>query len=91
MGLKPISLRQMEEQTGDAYEAVIIISQRAKQILRDRAVAKAMQENENEEYGVFDEVVEKNPEDYVEVEKATNIAVDEFLNGELNWDYVTEE
>lgn len=91
MGLKPISLRQMEEQTTDAYEAVIIISQRAKQILRDRAVAKAMQETESEEYGVFDEVIERDPEDYVEVNKAPNIAVDEFLNGNLKWEYSGEE
>jgi len=91
MGLKPISLRQMEEQTSDAYEAVIVIAQRAKQILRDRLVAKAMQETESEEYGVFDEVVEKTPDDYVEVEKSTNLAVDEFLNGELKWEYNEED
>lgn len=90
MTLKPISLRQMEEQTGDAYEAVVIISQRAKQILRDRMVARAMQESESEEYGVFDEVVEKNPDDFVEEEKATTIAVEEFLTGDLKWKYREE-
>ncbi len=40
MSLKPLSFRQIEEQTGDIYEAVVVMERRAKQILRDRLVEK---------------------------------------------------
>jgi len=36
--------------------------------------------------GVFDEVDEKNPEDYEELEKPTTVAVDEFISGNIKWE-----
>ena len=41
---------------------------------------------EEVEMGVYDEVVEKNPEDYEELEKPTTVAVNEFIDGNLKWD-----
>jgi len=35
--------------------------------------------------GVYDQVVDENPEDYVESEKATTVAVNEFMDGKLKW------
>jgi len=40
---------------------------------------------EDVEMGVYDQIDEKNPEDYEEVDKATTVAVNEFINGELVW------
>ena len=87
MSLKPLSFRQMEEQTGDIYEAVVVMERRAKQILRDRLAEKIIKEEESREMGVFDEVPDEiDPETYQEVEKVTTVAIEEFINGDLTWD-----
>ena len=86
MSLKPLSFRQMEEQTGDIYEAVVVMERRAKQILRDRLVEKIIKEEESRDMGVFDEVPDEiDPETYQEVEKVTTVAIEEFINGDLTW------
>ena len=38
MSLKPISIRDMEDQSGDIYESVVVMSKRAKQVLSYRIV-----------------------------------------------------
>ena len=86
MSLKPLSFRELEEQTGDIYEAVVVMERRAKQILRDRLVEKIIKEEESMEMGVFDEVPDEiDPETYQEVEKVTTVAIEEFINGDLTW------
>jgi len=80
MSLKPLSFRQIEEQTGDIYEAVVVMERRAKQILRDRLVEKIIKEEESRDMGVFDEVPDEiDPETYQEVEKVTTVAIEEFI------------
>jgi len=87
MALEPLSIRQMEELTDDQYEAVVVMSKRAKQVLNNRIVEKMISEPVDEvEMGVFDEVDEKNPEDYEELEKPTTVAVDEFISGNIKWE-----
>ena len=87
MSLKPVSFREIEEQTGDIYEAVVVMERRAKQILRDRLVEKIIKEEESRDMGVFDEVPDEiDPETYQEVEKVTTVAIEEFINGDLTWD-----
>lgn len=86
MSLKTLSFREIEEQTGDIYEAVVVMERRAKQILRDRLVEKIIKEEESREMGVFDEVPDEiDPETYQEVEKVTTVAIEEFINGDLTW------
>lgn len=87
MALKPISIREMEKQTGDQYEAVVVMSKRAKQVLKNRIAEDLMSATEEDvEMGVYDEVIEKNPDDYEELEKPTSIAVNDFIKGKLKWD-----
>ena len=86
MSLKTLSFREIEEQTDDIYEAVVVMERRAKQILRDRLVEKIIKEEESREMGVFDEVPDEiDPETYQEVEKVTTVAIEEFINGGLTW------
>ena len=86
MSLKTLSFREIEEQTDDIYEAVVVMERRAKQILRDRLVEKIIKEEESREMGVFDEVPDEiDPETYQEVEKVTTVAIEEFINGYLTW------
>ncbi|HCI15763.1 MAG: hypothetical protein HOG73_05730 [Candidatus Marinimicrobia bacterium] len=85
MALEPVSIRKLEEQTPDVYEAVVVMSRRAKQVLNNRIMDDMMITTEDVEMGVYDQIDEKNPEDYEEVDKATTVAVNEFINGELVW------
>ena len=87
MGLEPLSIKNMEEKTSDIFEAVIVMSKRAKQILSNRIVEEIIESNEEEELemGVYDQIEEKNPEDYEELEKVTTEAVKEFFDGDIKW------
>ena len=90
MALEPLSIKNMEEKTSDIFEAVIVMSKRAKQILSNRIVEEIIESNEEEELemGVYDQIEEKNPEDYEELEKVTTEAVNEFFDGNIKWDKV---
>ena len=85
MSLKPISIRDMEDQSGDIYESVVVMSKRAKQVLSDRIVEEIIESNDEEELGVSDELIEANPDDYEELVKPTTVSVNEFLDGEIDW------
>lgn len=85
MGIDPLSFRQIEQQTEDIYEAIVVMSQRARQILHDRIVERVMKDDHTDDLGVFDEMPEIDPESYVEKEKPTRVAVQEFLEGNVNW------
>ena len=87
MGLEPLSIKNMEEKTSDIFEAVIVMSKRAKQILNNRIVEEMIESTEEEELemGVYDQIEEKNPDDYEELEKVTTEAVNEFFDGDIKW------
>ena len=85
MAIKPVSLRKMEEQAKNIYEAVVVMSKRARQINQERYEEQVMEESEELEMDVLDELPDIKPEDYEEKEKVTTIAVNEFLEGEVNW------
>ena len=85
MSLKPISIRDMEDQSGDIYESVVVMSKRAKQVLSDRIVEEIIESNDEEEMGIYDELIETNPDDYEELVKPTTVSVNEFLEGDIDW------
>ena len=90
MSLKPVSFRKMDEQTDDIYEAVVVMSIRSKQILRDRLIETMLKEEEEREMGVFDEIIDPDSVTFQEKEKETTVAIDEFLKGEISWRKSTE-
>jgi len=86
MGIKTIQLRSVEEKVENMYEAVCIMSGQAKRVLDDRILQASIKDAEEEEdYGVFDEVKEVSPEDYVEMEKTTSVAIEQFMEGSVKW------
>ena len=85
MGIKTVPLRNIEEKTDNIYEAVVVMSGQAKIVLDERIVQKSIKEAEEEDYGVFDEIEEKSPEDYIELEKTTSIAIKQFMDGDVKW------
>lgn len=84
MAIKTIPLREIEEKTGDMYEATLVMAKRARQIVDDRAAEEKMEVYE-EELPLLGEP--QVSEDYEEKEKATTVAVNEFLEDELEWRY----
>ena len=85
MSLEPISVRDMEDQSGDIYESVVVMSKRAKQVLSDRIVEEIIESNDEEEMGIYDELIETNPDDYEELVKPTTVSVNEFIDGDIDW------
>jgi len=85
MAIKTIPLRSIEEKVDNIYEAVCVMSGQAKRILDERILQASIKDAEEEDYGVFDEVQEKSPEDYVEMEKTTSVAVNQFIDGDVKW------
>ena len=86
MGIKTVPLRSIEEIVENMYEAVCIMSGQAKCVLDDRILKASIKDAEEEDdYGVFDEVKEVSPEDYVEMEKTTSVAVEQFMEGSVKW------
>jgi len=85
MAVKPVSLRKMEEKTKNIYEAVVVMSKRARQINQERYEEQVMEISEELELDVLDELPDIKPEDYEEKEKVTTKAVNEFLEGKVNW------
>ena len=91
MSLEPLSIREIENQSIDIYESVVVMSKRAKQVLGDRIVEEIIESTDEDEMGVYDEVIENNPDDYEELEKPTTVSVNEFLDGTLDWKNDQEE
>ena len=85
MAVKPVSLRKMEEKAKNIYEAVVVMSKRARQINQERFEEQVIEESEELEMDVLDELPDIKPEDYVEKEKVTTKAMNEFLEDEVNW------
>jgi DNA-directed RNA polymerase subunit K/omega len=85
MAVKPVSLRKIGKKTKNIYEAVVVMSKRARQINQERFEEQVIEESEELEMDVFDELPDIKPEDYEEKEKVTTKAINEFLEGEVNW------
>ena len=86
MGLKTIPFRDIEDKAENMYEAVAAMSGQAKIELQERILSKAiMNHQEEEDLDVFDEVEEPSPEDYEEKEKVTTVAIDRFIDGDVDW------
>jgi len=85
MGIKTIPFRDVEEHADNMYEAVAAMFSQARRELGERVLEATLQEVESDDYGVFDEVEESTPEEYVEKEKVTTVAINKFLDGEVSW------
>jgi len=54
--------------------------------LQERILSKVITDHQEEEdLDVFDEVEEHSPENYEEKEKVTTVAIERFIDGDVNW------
>ncbi len=91
MALEPISIRDLEEKTEDVFEAVVVMTRRSKQIIHQRLVEKMLNDEGMEELSVLDPIPEeKDIEDYIELEKPSTIAINDFMSGRVKWHYINK-
>ena len=91
MAVKPLSVREMEKQSEDIFESVVVMSKRARQINQNRFMEQAIKDAEEFDMGVLDELPPEPKENYEEETKSTTQAIDEFVEGDLKWQIVSEE
>ena len=85
MNVKTIHMSDLFERCDDIYAAVMVVAKRAKQIIDDRVVP--IDENEDVEDSIeFEAPIVTTFED-----KPESIALDEFLNGKLQWRMPSED
>ena len=85
MNVKTIHMSDLFERCEDIYAAVMVVAKRAKQIIDDRVVP--IDENEDVEDTIeFEVPIVTTFED-----KPESIALNEFLNGELQWRMPSED
>ena len=71
MAVDPISFSKLLKKTDDIYEAVVVSSKRAKQILQDRIVKQMIDENEEiSEDGILAEPVIRENIDFDKEKKS---------------------
>ncbi|MEC8946492.1 MAG: DNA-directed RNA polymerase subunit omega [Candidatus Neomarinimicrobiota bacterium] len=87
MAIGPISFKKLLKKTDDIYESVVVSSRRAKQILQERVLKQIIEENTElqEEEGILSEPVVREEIDFDKEEKVTTIALDEYLEGKVDW------
>ena len=79
MNVKTIHMSDLFKRCDDICEVVMVVAKRAKQIIDDRVIP--IDENEDVEDSIeFEAPIVTTFED-----KPESIALDEFLNGELQW------
>lgn len=90
MKVETLSFQDILKHTPDVFEAVVVASQRARQINARRAAEQADFEDEysEEDYPLVSSVDE---DAYVEEEKSTVLAMEDFLSDRLNWRYFEPE
>ena len=79
MKVKTIHMGDIAKRSDDIYEAVMIVAKRAKQIIDERVIP--IDENED----VEDSIEFEEPIVTTFMDKPETIALEEFLNGELQW------
>ena len=70
MAVKPLALRKLEKQSKNIYEAVVVMSKRARQINQERYEEKVILETDDiSDLDVLDELPQIDPDEYEEKEK----------------------
>ena len=91
MAIEAISFRKLLKKTDDIYESVVVVSKRAKQILQERVIKQIIEDNtEPSEESVLSEPIYRENIDFDKEEKVTSIALDEYIEGDVNWKHSEE-
>lgn len=89
-----LPLEKLEEKVDSLYEAIVIIAKRARQIneLQKQLIDKETEANSDEDE--LDEImpdVDYLDRHYLKLPKPTTIALQEMLEGKLNFEYISKK
>ena len=90
MKIETLSFQEVLKHTPDIFEAVVVLSQRAKQINARRVAENTLGEEDfiEEEFPLEGHTVN---EDYVEEEKSGVISMADFLGNRLTWHFAKKD
>ncbi len=90
MKLETLSFQEILAHTPDIFEAVTVLGLRASQITARRAAQQVVGEEDylEDEYAI-EELPEEN--DYVEEDKVTVVAMQDFMEKRLKWRYTEKD
>ncbi len=90
MKLETLSFQEILGHTPDIFEAVTVLGERAIQITARRAAEHVVGEEEylEDEYAI-EELPDEN--DYVEEDKVTVVAMQDFMEKRLEWRYTEKD
>lgn len=90
-----VSFDEVTKHVGNIYEAIVIIAKRARQINDEQKryiESELMIESNTDDYDDDEyEVDRSNVRDFISLPKPTRIAIDEFIDGKLNYEYLNKE
>ena len=93
MSIETVSFRELDKQTTDTFEAIIVMAKRARQVNAERLAKMElpafMEDTDDEEAGFDREDLEDV--DFDGIEKVPTFAIREMLAGELTFRYKGEE
>jgi hypothetical protein len=86
--METLSFQHLLKRSEDIFEAVAVLGQRGRQVVNRRAAERMLleQDEPEEEFEESMEPLEEN-EDYVEEEKETVVAMQDYLGKKLTWRY----
>ena len=90
MKVETLSFQEILKHTPDVFEAVVVLSRRSLQINARRAAEQVIMEEDYTEDEYAEEEITENP-DYVEEEKSTVMAMEDYLGKRLAWNYPEKE
>ena len=89
-----LPLEQLEEKVDSLYEAIIVIAQRARQINEQQKQLIDRETEANADDDELDEVVfdgDYLDRQYLKLPKPTTLALEEMLDGKLDFEYLKKD
>jgi DNA-directed RNA polymerase subunit K/omega len=96
MAAETTPLNQLEQYADSVYEAIIMIAKRARQINEEQKVfieseIGPIDDSVNGEDDEENDVVEKEELNFIKLPKPTSLALNEFFDGKIEYEYLKKE
>ncbi len=91
--INTLSIRDIEARADNIYEAVLVLAKRARQINSDQKQQLARDRDFEDDYDLYgeDEVIVEPDFDYPELPKPSELALEEFLEDKVEFEYQKDE
>jgi DNA-directed RNA polymerase subunit K/omega len=97
--MKELSTDELSQKTGNIYEAVVVMAQRARQVTdeqkavidRDRETVAPVEPKENEDFDEVEIDHEALLKNHPKFPKPSRVAIEEMADGVIKWETVNPE